>query len=386
MTTSGTGVRVRRVSAEQCVEQLLELLGDTRALVVGTPAALRRTRAADVLPAGTAVFHAFTPNPTTDQALAAARARSAHGAELVVGIGGGSAMDVAKAARVLPADPVEATEVLARRRRPPEPSPGLVLVPTTAGSGSEVTSFATLYDGHRKVSLDDDRVRAEDVLIATELLATCPPDVLWSGTLDTVAHAIESMWSMRSDPTSRERAGDALARIAPVLARPELAGVESGREALSHAGSMAGEAIDRTRTTAAHALAYPLTAYLGLAHGYAVAATLRWLVPLVTAVGDSAVRDPRGPDVPRGAVHAAAAALGVDGPAGIVSTIDAALARCRPPRFTAARLDAVLDRLVTEGLSSERLAGMPVHLDADQVRSALRQSLGELVQIGGTGA
>ncbi|MEJ3653000.1 iron-containing alcohol dehydrogenase [Actinomycetes bacterium KLBMP 9759] len=386
MTTSGTGVRVRRMSAARCAEELLGMVGEARALIVGTPAALRRTRVAGALPAGTAVFDAFTPNPTTAQALAAAHARGAHGADLVIGVGGGSAMDVAKAARALPDDPAQASEVLARRRRPAEAGPRLLLVPTTAGSGSEVTSFATLYDGHRKVSLDDDRVRADDVLIAPELLATCPPDVLWSGTLDTVAHAVESMWSMRSDPASRERAGAALARIAPVLDRPELADVDSGREALSHAGSLAGEAIDHTRTTAAHALAYPLTAHLGLAHGYAVAATLRWLVPLVAATGGSMVRDPRGPDVPRRAVQAAAEALGVDGPGAIVAAIDAALARCHPPRSTTARLDAVLDRLVTEGLSSERLAGMPVHLDVDQVRRALRRSLGELVQIGGTGA
>ncbi|WP_224386936.1 iron-containing alcohol dehydrogenase [Pseudonocardia sp. ICBG1293] len=377
MTAVGPGTRVLALRGADRLHRLHDVLSGGRAFVVAAPTALRRAGVADLLPAGTATFSAFTPNPTTQQALAAARARERHGAGVVVGIGGGSAMDVAKAARALPGDADAAAAVLARRTRPAADRPRLVLVPTTAGTGSEVTSFATLYDGPRKLSLDDDRVRAEVAAVDPGLLATCPAAVLWSGALDTVAHAIESLWSVRSGPGSRSDAVRALERIAPVLGDPAAVGRPDGWAALSDAGTLAGRAIDRTRTTAAHALAYPLTAHLGFPHGYAVAVTLRWLVAVVEAGGD-AVCDPRGRAVPRSAVAAAADALGVDGGAGVAALLDRVLARCDVAGVPARRVEPLLDRLVGEGLASERVGGTPVHLSPEQVRVRLRRSLAEL--------
>jgi alcohol dehydrogenase len=372
---SGPMTLVRRLTGPEREQWLHATFEGHRAFVVASPAALRRVGLRGPLPGTMATFSDFTPNPSTVQAREAARERERHGAELVVGIGGGSAMDVAKAAAALPADPGRAADVLARRARPDASGPRLVLVPTTAGTGSEVTCFATLYEHTRKLSLDDARCRADEACIDPELLRGCPPHVLWCGALDTVAHAIESLWSMRSDPTSRHSAVAALEQIAPVLADARRAATVPGRDALSRAGTLAGRAIDRTRTTAAHALAYPLTAHLGLAHGLACAVNLRWLVGVVACPAPDTVLDPRGPAAPRGAVDAAARALGVDGPEGVAHLVDAVLARCRPPSTTLARAALLLDCLVEEGLASERVGGTPVALTREQVRMAMGDSL-----------
>ncbi|MGF1663506.1 MAG: iron-containing alcohol dehydrogenase, partial [Kineosporiaceae bacterium] len=102
MTAAEPRTRVLRLRGAARLRWLHDLLAAERAFVVASPAGLRRAGITGPLPAGTATFSAFTPNPATEQAVAAARERERHGAAVVVGIGGGSAMDVAKAARALP--------------------------------------------------------------------------------------------------------------------------------------------------------------------------------------------------------------------------------------------------------------------------------------------
>jgi len=173
----------------------------------------------------------------------------------------------------------------------PECRAPLVLVPTTAGTGSEVTSFATVYVDEVKYSLDHPSVRADLSIVDPDLTASCPAEVAYSGALDALAHATESLWSLRSTASSRQLARDALPVLVAGLAAPL---DTSSRASLSVAATRAGLAIDQTRTTGGHAFAYPLTARFGVPHGVACALNLVWLLPFTAARLDADCQDPRG--------------------------------------------------------------------------------------------
>lgn len=364
-----------------------------RVLLVASAGALRRCRALGWLPPDASVFTAFQPNPTVAQAMAAARLRHSCGADLVVGLGGGSALDVAKAGRALPSDAGEAGQVIAGRRPAAAGGPKLLLVPTTAGTGSEVTSFASLYQGHRQVSLDTPAARADIAVVDPALTETCPPRLTWTCAFDCLAHAIESLLSARSTVVSRDLAVAALRMLLPVLrAAGDLPG-PAERDALSWAATLAGQAISITGTTAAHAMSYPLTARLGVPHGLACALNLTWLVPLVEAAPPGQVADERGPAAVRGAFDALRAVFGAEGmnlASGLRNLIEARIAIARgdarwPRRPGAAPDGALLDRLVAEGMSPDRVTGTPVRLERWQVRAGLETILGGVVPEAGTG-
>ncbi|RSM70812.1 hypothetical protein DMH04_44195 [Kibdelosporangium aridum] len=253
-----------------------------RVLVVATRNAVHRTGAPGWLARHAHdYFYDVAPNPQAADVVRGARAVLRYKPDVVIGVGGGSTLDTAKAVRLLPPTKDEAERVLRgdepiRVARPPR----LVVIPTTAGPGSEVTAFATIYVGTRKYSLDHPTVKADVALIDPALTHSCPPTLTAHCALDATAHAIESWWSLRSSAPSRDLARSALARLVPILQKGFRDTSSQQRELLSNAAVMAGQAIDLTRTTAAHAFAYPTTARFGVPHGLACALHLVWLLPL----------------------------------------------------------------------------------------------------------
>lgn len=355
------------------IAEAARLCAGRRVFVVASTGSLHRTAAEDWLPATAEVFSDFHENPTVEQGVAAARRCRAYGADLVVGLGGGSALDVAKASRVLPTELAAAHDVIAGRSVPHALNAPLLLIPTTAGTGSEVTQFATLYRGTRKVSLDDSAVRAEFAVVDPALTDTCPDELTWACAFDAFAHAVESLWSVRSTEQSRRLAVEALRLVVPVIVKAGPVPLRGERDLLSQAATSAGRAIDITRTTAAHALAYPLTAFLGVPHGVACAMNLVWLAQLVADAGADQIIDERGPAVVSEAVATVCAAVGAV-PAELGDTLRSMLRR----RFARPLLDrvpaeAVVDTLVTEGMSSSRMTGTPIRLDHRDVRAGVRE-------------
>lgn len=207
-----------------------------------------------------------------------ARMASSHGAVLLA-LGGGSTMDLAKLLRCRPAD--GNFEAIAAALRGAAPWPAmqtdpLWLVPTTAGTGSEVTRWATVWDTDVepacKRSLDEPWGFAERAFVDPALTLSCPPAVTRDTALDTLAHALESLWNRHANPVSERLAVQAarrvLAHLAGVLERPGDLGL---RSQLSMAALEAGMAFSQTRTALAHALSYDVTLSLGVPHGLACA-------------------------------------------------------------------------------------------------------------------
>ncbi|MFD7015299.1 phosphonoacetaldehyde reductase [Streptomyces sp. NPDC059928] len=374
-----TGVLAERrttvIGERGAFARLPALCADKRVLVVASKGTLHRTRAAEWLPSSAEVFTEFRPNPTVQQAMEAARFRHAWSADLVVGLGGGSALDVAKAASLLPRDADDAMRII-NDGLAPEDRSALVLVPTTAGTGSEVTQFATLYQEHRKVSLDTPCARADIALIDPALTDSCPQELTWSCAFDTLAHAVESLWSIRSSQESRDHATAALRALVPVLLEAGLEPSRDERDVLSAAATLAGRAIDITRTTAAHALSYPLTARLGIPHGRACVLNLTWLVPMVENAAPDRISDER----EAGALHAALSTLHSlfgTAPGELGALLYKVMERRLgvPFRQQYSPDAELIALLVAEGMSSPRMTGMPVSLERSEVRAAMAGAL-----------
>ncbi len=201
---------------------------------------------------------------------------------VLVGLGGGSVMDLAKWVRLRPPGSNPAgLEVLMESSVPPLGwhRHELWLLPTTAGTGSEVTRWSTLWDTESalitKRSFDQPYAYADRAYIDPRLALSCPESVTRDSALDTLGHALEVIWNRHRNPVSVHLAEVAartvLQQLPLALQRPQDL---SPRAGLALAALEAGMAFSQTRTALAHALSYPLTLEQGLSHGAAVAVWL----------------------------------------------------------------------------------------------------------------
>ena len=220
---------------------------------------------------------AVEPNPTVAFVEEALGELKSARCGLVIGVGGGSVLDFAKtAAAYLAQDGGTLAQYAEGRKefqRPPLP---LIAVPTTAGTGSEVTPYASLQTADKmKTSLEHTALFPSVALIDPELTHSMSAYVTACTGLDALCQAVESYWSVRNTPFSQTHS---LQAIALVLENLETAVREPGnaaaRFAMALGSSEAGLAIAQTRTTAVHAVSYPLTSYFGIPHGHACAVTL----------------------------------------------------------------------------------------------------------------
>ena len=198
---------------------------------------------------------------------------------VLIAVGGGTTLDIAKVLRCRPVNGDFDDVVAALRGLAPWPAMArapLWLLPTTAGTGSEMTRWATVWDtDHQpavKRSLDEAWGYAERAFVDPVLTLTCPAAVTRDTALDTLAHALEAVWNHHGNPVSDRLAVSAARRVLQhlpgVLAKPDDLAL---RTQLSLAALEAGMAFSQTRTALAHALSYDVTLQLGLPHGLACA-------------------------------------------------------------------------------------------------------------------
>jgi len=224
-----------------------------------------------------AAFSDIQPNPTLENADKCMEAMAEAGADFALALGGGSAIDCAKLACALSGSGVTTYE--AHRNAKPLPARGLPLVamPTTAGTGSEVTNVSVMTDEQRgiKWSLMGDALYPRVAVIDPSLTLSLPPSVTASTGFDVIAHALEGFWSKNHQPVCDAMALEA-ARLA-LLSLPEAyrdGGSLPARSRMCEASVLAGLAFLLPRTAGAHACSYPLTNIYKMPHGEACAFTL----------------------------------------------------------------------------------------------------------------
>lgn len=213
----------------------------------------------------------------------------------VIAVGGGSAIDTAKAL-IVGTQSGRFDELLAllATGKPfvPARSKLLIAAPTTAGTGSEVTPWATIWDSasHKKYSLHLDSTWPTVAIIDPQLMLTVPAGVTVSTGLDALSHALESIWNINANPVSDTFAISAIEDILECLPllRRDLSSKEL-RSRMALAALKAGLAFSNTKTALAHSISYEMTLRYGLPHGIACSFTLPLVLGL--AWGHDEARD-----------------------------------------------------------------------------------------------
>lgn len=234
-------------------------------------------------------FGGFSSNPTYEEVLAGLAMFRSTGCDSIVSVGGGSAMDVAKCIKAFAAMDGNGLDGSFVEQPVPYSLVPHVAVPTTAGTGSESTSFAVCYVGGRKTSVSQDCLLPDAVVLDPWNLAGLPEYQKKCTMLDALCQAIESYWAARSTERSRAYSVQAIPAIMANW-RPYLDGDSDAAKAIMMAANAAGKAINLTTTTAAHAMSYKITSLYGIPHGHAVAMCLPpvWKYLLRSAAGEVA--------------------------------------------------------------------------------------------------
>ncbi|MBQ6773947.1 MAG: iron-containing alcohol dehydrogenase [Synergistaceae bacterium] len=237
------------------------------------------------------------------------------------------------------------------------PEAKLAVIPTTAGSGSEATRFAVLYEDGKKLSITDDIMIPDYVLFDPELLKYLSDYHRKSSALDALSHALESFWSVNADSESQNFSREALTNITRLLENyPE----SYKPEEMLMSSYKAGRAINISQTTAGHAMCYKLTGLFKIAHGHAAALCnrilFRWLVnnkPLLVLNNIADSMSCKSPEEAAEKFCAIFDKLGLE-----------------PPRASSHDIE-----ILAESVNPERLKNFPAELDKITIKNLYQEIL-----------
>ncbi|RLE06839.1 alcohol dehydrogenase [Candidatus Aerophobetes bacterium] len=227
------------------------------------------------------LFEGVEPNPSLETVEKGAQLIKKRECEVIVGLGGGSAMDAAKGMAILFTNPAPLTQYFGINKVKKAPLP-VVEIPTTAGTGSEVTPYAVLTDTQmehpQKRAIGDPLLFPQVALVDPQLTLTLPTSITADTGIDALSHAIEGYTSNNSQPVSDVlalKAVELLAHYLPeIMDNPENTKV---RSRLLYASLLAGMVIAQTGTILVHGMSYRITTDFGLPHGRAIGILLPWV-------------------------------------------------------------------------------------------------------------
>ncbi len=222
------------------------------------------------------VYSELRPNPGIADIETGARALREWGGDAVVGLGGGTSLDGAKAISLASANDVPLRQLDYRNTglRPGRP---VIAVPTTAGTGSETNSFAVIddHEAHRKFYVGNSSVSPRAAILDPDLTLKLPPGATAATGTDVLTHSVESLMAKVGNPFSHALALEAVeivGRWLPIAVEDGTDG--EARAQMLLAAHMAGLAFANTGLGLAHALGHTLSAHLGTVHGVALAVVL----------------------------------------------------------------------------------------------------------------
>ncbi len=217
-------------------------------------------------------------NPTVEQLFEVFKNTESFMPDMVVAVGGGSVMDVGKSLCCLYGKNIENADELREiisKADYGEINCKWIGIPTTSGTGSEVTCWATIWDPQKnaKRSVESKSNYAYAAVVDPMLTKSMPISLAVSSALDAVSHAVEAYWANGSNAVSKALA---LGAIRTVMANIDLllGGAKNVHEYMAQGSMIAGMAFSNTKTTACHSISYPLTMHYNIPHGTAVSMLL----------------------------------------------------------------------------------------------------------------
>lgn len=225
-----------------------------------------------------AIFSGVEQNPQLSGVIETVKLAHEHSADAVIGVGGGSSIDTAKFAAAVTLGDCEPLDYYRGTPFPPKRLT-IIAVPTTAGTGSEVTQVSVISHGTEKKTINNPAFMPAAAIVDPVLSATVPPRTTMNTGLDALAHALEGYWSRNHQPISDLMAIEA---VRVILANLETAYKDGSnmdaRSAMAYASLLGGLSFALPKTAASHACSYPLSEDYHLPHGEACAFTLDSLV------------------------------------------------------------------------------------------------------------
>lgn len=322
-----------------------------------------------------------TGEPTVEDVIDQVRAARAFGCDLVVALGGGSVLDAGKAVAALlanPGDPLEYLEVVGRGKPLAQPPLPFVAIPTTAGTGAEVTKNAVLASSAHgvKVSLRSDSMLPRLALVDPELSLSLPPALTAATGLDALTQVLEPFVSRLHNPLTDALSREGLRRGPAALRRAFRDGQDlAARTDLALVSLLGGLCLANARLGAVHGFAGPIGGMFPAPHG----AVCARLLPVVVEQNIAALRarDPGGPFLARYA-EAAQLLTGRDS-----ATADDAAPWLHalveelgiPPLGRYGVGPDAIDGLVEKAQLSSSMQGNPIVLTANELRRTLESAL-----------
>nr|WP_122012344.1 iron-containing alcohol dehydrogenase family protein [Maliibacterium massiliense] len=274
----GMYIPTRVVAGRDCVKKHAALLGayGTRAFIVTSPSAHKNGALADVKAALASqnitygVFDRCISNPTWGSIEQLAAATRDFAPDFIVGIGGGSPLDSAKAAAVMATNAISVQDLYTSSYAVAPLA--MVMIPTTAGTGSELTPYSvlTVEEEHNKRSFGGEQTYPSLALLDAKYTASLPYNVTVDTAIDALCHNIESYLAENTSPlcAMTSRAGlELFGKCVPALLSGEFSAVD--RENLLLASLYGGFGIDFAKTVAVHGMGYALTSLCDIPHGRA---------------------------------------------------------------------------------------------------------------------
>lgn len=267
------------------LQRLPKWLGQRKALLVTTEGFKRRGLVQQVLennPEIAQVIDTIKPNPTLKQLEELYQSLDFDSFDVIVALGGGSVIDISKALSIYFKNSQNGFDRIERMLEDGEIYNDIyykpiIAIPTTAGTGSEVTPWGTIWDdvNKKKYSIYTNDLWCEVAICDPELTVTLPKELTIQTGLDALSHSLETIWNVNANSISSMYAHASINEIIDVL--PKLANDLSNlqlRERLMLASLKAGMAFSNTQTAIAHAMSYYMTLHKGIPHGIAVSITL----------------------------------------------------------------------------------------------------------------
>lgn len=357
-----------------------------RVFLVVDPGAYRASGAAPVIEKGLAnceyvIFDQFALNPKIEDVQRGMEVYHGLCPDLVIALGGGTAIDLSKLIGGLAGQSTLAREVVLGTESLTGASVPIVAIPTTSGTGSEATHFAVVYVDGEKYSLAHPSLLPRYCLVDARLTYSQPRPISIATGLDAFCQAVESLWAVGSTDESVSYAMRAMQlawKFLPMVADQP---TPEARQGMCEASNLAGRAINISKTTAPHALSYRITSQHGIPHGLAVAMTLSPLLAYNAQVTAYDCQDPRGPAHVRQQVEVILRCLGTpDVAAGCRALKEFIRAIGGYDSLLAAGIEGEEElRGLVQSVNAERMLNNPRRLDQQALLETLRESAQRLV-------
>ncbi len=313
-------------------------------------------------------FSDFQPNPQYESVVKGVEMFRGEECRAILGVGGGSAMDVAKCIKLFADMDGDGRDGgFLRQEIVPNKIPFLAM-PTTAGTGSEATRYAVIYYRGAKQSVTHVSCIPETVLMDPGVLKSLPDYQKKATMMDAFCHALESFWSVNSTSESKSFSRSA---IRGVLAHMDgyLANSDAGNAGMMQAAYTAGQAINITQTTAGHAMCYKLTGMYHLSHGHAAALCDRVLFPHMIRNTGKCI-DPRGESYLCDTLQEIADAMDCPTPDAAAGLLNEIITKLALPAPDISEEDYALLR---DSVNTVRLKNHPVSLDPETIEALYRE-------------